>query len=246
MTKRFSISRIWINTISKSPKSEIVDHSLGDLANHVSSRTAYKSGPNNLVSSFSAMNLVKTSPLLTNSPIAFVKVFGVSLILDVLLLELDLVHAHRCNFWIGVSAIRKDDFIFVLFISIEKCVSYNIPGMNIRVVCKLRSRNAITNRKNVLIVGLQELVNFDSKAVILDASNFESQIFSVRYSSCGNHHNIHFLCRNLLSLYTLICNTSTIIFNLLKFNGFGLKLELNPIFKHLLLQVGNTVFVISW
>lgn len=174
MAKRFCISGIWINTISKSTKSEIVHHSLSDLANHVSSRTTYERGPDYLVSSFGAMNLVKTSPLLTNSPITLVKVFGIRLILNAILLELDLVHAHRCNFWIGISAIRKNDFILVLFISIKKCVSYNIPGMNVRVVSKLRTRNAITNSKNVLVIGLQELVDFDPKTVMLDTSNFKS------------------------------------------------------------------------
>ena len=87
---------------------------------------------------------------------------------------MDLIHAHRCYFRIGVSAIWKDDFIFVLFISIEKSISYNIPGMNVRVVSKFGTRNAVTYGKNVLVVSLQELVDFDSESVILDACNFKS------------------------------------------------------------------------
>ena len=67
------------------------------------------------------------------SSITAIKKLSVGVIFDGFSLQFELVEAYTSDLWVGVGASWENDVRLGLF-TLEKSVSHNISGMNIRVV----------------------------------------------------------------------------------------------------------------
>ncbi len=150
MTNWLRICWVRIYWVSEFTETEVVNHSLGYLTDHLSRWTPNKSCSQYFVGSFVALNLINTPFGFTYSSIASIKKFSVNIIFDPLFFKCHLIHTNWGNLRIRVSTGWQYDIVLT-FLTLEQCIPHYISSMDIRVMRELWSRQAITNCINVRV-----------------------------------------------------------------------------------------------
>ena len=99
-----------MNTSSPLGETNLIVHRGGNLHDEVSSGSADKSGPKDIILSFFAVDCVMAFYTVADCAVNVIEVFGIDVVLDTLLLQLLFIKSNSSNFRCRESAIRQNDF----------------------------------------------------------------------------------------------------------------------------------------